>query len=66
MINKDELCIAIHRADVYLKYYGQKKGLNWFDMSHLLSFIFFEYTKEEILDIHVKQFEERLKNEQSK
>jgi len=47
------------KADLYLKYFGKNKNLDWFDMSHLLSCIFPQYEKEEILNIQFKTYKEK-------
>ena len=56
-MNDQEINEIIKKADTYLKYHGQKKHLNWFDMSHLLSYII-SLSKEEIFEIHMQQYSE--------
>lgn len=56
-MKQEEIERIIKSSDTYLRFFGKIKHLNWFDMSHLLSF-FVPLTKEEILNIHMRQFEE--------
>ena len=46
----------IRRADKYLEHWGKKKHMSWFDMSHLLSYLIPELTKEQILEIYTDQY----------
>jgi len=53
---KPNLETILENADNYLKYFGKKKNLSWFDMSHLLACLFPEYEKEEILEMHLASY----------
>jgi len=55
--NIDDILI---KADKYLEHWGEKKNLNWFDMSHLLSYLFPDYTKEELLKRHMILFDKEV------
>jgi len=56
-MNQDELEPILEAADRYLRDWqkkwtkADKTNMNWFDMSHLLSYLFPQYTKEQILEI---------------
>jgi len=56
-IDKKELDKILENADRYLKDFGKKKNLNWFDMSHLLSYLFPETDKEKLLERHMELFD---------
>jgi len=57
----EEIDKILIKADAYLVHFGKNKKLNWFDMSHLLSCLYPDYTKEELLKRHMELFDEGLK-----